>query len=217
MVQIIVMKKMTVCVLGNLFGSCFPFIDTLEYLEVISIFHFTPAFHSEVCKLRLVEGKCIEDVQKDVPDGLMVLRNDGQDYTCLIQGNISDEVSRFVGQFDLKLEFPIIFDGDKCKLSLVGTPDEMQNIIMAAKENGWTLKILSVEQYDPHISSALNMLTEKQSAILQLAYRSGYFDRPRKITAEKLARKVGLHKSTLLEHLHKAQKRVIGNVIEQSG
>ncbi|MDF1532237.1 MAG: helix-turn-helix domain-containing protein, partial [ANME-2 cluster archaeon] len=93
----------------------------------------------------------------------------------------------------------------------------MQNIIMAAKENGWTLKILSVEQYDPHISSALNMLTEKQSAILQLAYRSGYFDRPRKITAEELARKVGLHKSTLLEHLRKAEKRVIGNVIEQSG
>jgi predicted DNA binding protein len=63
---------------------------------------------------------------------------------------------------------------------MVGSSDELSNIITAAREN------------------------------------SGYFDHPRKINAGILARKIGMHKTTLLEHLHKAQKRLIGHIIEHT-
>jgi predicted DNA binding protein len=41
----------------------------------------------------------------------------------------------------------------------------------------------------------------------------GYFDYPRRINAEQLAEKMGMHKTTLIEPIHKAEKRLIGHII----
>jgi predicted DNA binding protein len=40
-------------------------------------------------------------------------------------------------------------------------------------------------------------LTGKQKEILLHAYNNGYFDHPRKVNAGELAKKVGMHKTTL--------------------
>jgi predicted DNA binding protein len=48
-----------------------------------------------------------------------------------------------------------------------------------------------------------------------LGDRRGFFDHPRRINAGDLAEKMGMHKTTLLEHIHKAEKRLIGHVLEQ--
>jgi predicted DNA binding protein len=123
---------------------------------------------------------------------LVVIRNDGRDYTCLVKGKFSDEISRFIGKFNLKLEYPIIFEGDACQFSMVGSSDELFNIITAARENGWGFEVLSAQKYDPHISSVFSALTGKQKEILLDAYNSGYFDHPRKINAGELAGKIGM-------------------------
>jgi predicted DNA binding protein len=47
------------------------------------------------------------------------------------------------------------------------------------------------------------------------SYRCGFFDHPRRINAGELAEKMGMHKTTLLEHIHKAEKRLIGHILEQ--
>lgn len=100
---------------------------------------------------------------------------------------------------------------------MVGSSEELFNIVKAAKENGWGFEILSVQKYDPHVSSVFSVLTGKQKEILLQAYNSGYFEHPRRIDVGELAKKIGMHKTTLLEHLHKAEKRLIGHIIEQTG
>ncbi len=202
---------------GNILHCCISFAGMVERLEVISIFNFTPAAHTEVCNITLADGIGIEEIKNDFITDLIVLRNEGRDYTCLVKGKFSDEISRFIGRFDLKLEYPIIFERDTCQFSMVGSSDELFNIITAARENGWGFEVLSVQKYDPHISSVFSALTGKQKEILLQAYNSGYFDHPRKINAGELAIMVGMHKTTLLEHLHKAERRLIGHIIEQTG
>lgn len=208
------MRKMTVRSAGSVLHCCIPFAGMVERLEVISIFNFTPAAHTEVCNITLADGITIEGIKSDFITDIIVLRSEGRDYTCLVKGKFSDEISRFIGKFDLKLEYPIIFEGDRCQFSMVGSSDELYNIIAAAKENGWGFEVLSVQKYDPHVSSVFSSLTEKQKEILLQAYKNGYFDHPRKINAGELAGKLGMHKTTLLEHLHKAEKRLIGHIIE---
>ncbi len=202
---------------GNILRCCIRFNEMVEKFEVISIFNFTPSAHTEVCNITLADGIGIEEIKNDFITDLIVLRNEGREYTCLVKGKFSDEISRFIGKFDLKLGYPIIFERDTCQFSMVGSSDELFNIITAARENGWGFEVLSVQKYDPHISSVFSALTEKQKEILLHAYNSGYFDHPRKINAGELARKIGMHKTTLLEHLHKAEKRLIGHIIEQLG
>jgi hypothetical protein len=213
--QIVVMKKMTVRLSGSIFRCCKSCAQVFEKFEIISLFNMTADTHSEVCRFTMKEGVPVEAMKCGFITDLVVLRSEGRDYTCLVKGTFSNEISRFIRTYDLKLEYPIIFQDGVCTFGMVGTPDELNAIVNAARENGWGFEILSVQSYDPHISSAFNTLTAKQKEILTGAYRNGYFDHPRKIDAGKLAEKMGMHKTTLLEHVHKAEKRLIGHILEQ--
>lgn len=198
---------------GSIFQCCVPLTSMIDRLEVLSIFNFTPTTHTEVCNITLKDGMSIESIKSDYITDLIIIGNEGKKYTCLTKGNFSDEISRFLGQFDLKLEYPIIFDGTICQFGIIGSSEELNNILKIAKEFGWGFEILSVQKYDPLDLNAFSKLTKKQKEILLHAYDNGYFDHPRKINADQLARKIGIHKTTLLEHLHKAENQVIRNLI----
>lgn len=210
------MKKMTMRVAGNILECCSALSDKVERFEVISFFNFTPTAHAEVCNIRLREGTGIEEIKGDFISDIIVIKKDGRDHTCLVEGTFSEELSCFINAFDLKLEYPVIFENNMCQFSMIGYFEELYGIVKAARENGWEFEIISVQKYDPYVSSVLNALTDKQKEIIMHAYSSGYFDYPRKINAELLAKKIGMHKTTLLEHLHKAEKRLIGHIIEQT-
>lgn len=207
------MRKMTARVSGSIFQCCVPLASMVDRLEVISIFNFTRTTHTEVCNITLKDGVNIQNLKSDFITDLVIIENEGRNYTCLTKGNISDEISKFIGQFDLKLEYPIIFDGTICQFGVIGSPEELNNILKTAKEIGWGFEILSIQKYDPLDLNAFSKFTKKQKEILLLAYDNGYFDHPRKINAEQLARKIGIHKTTLLDHLHKAEKQLIRNII----
>jgi len=52
-------------------------------------------------------------------------------------------------------------------------------------------------------------LTKKQLTILNIARELGYYDWPRRITLTELAKRVGLSKSTVAEHLRKAESKLV--------
>jgi predicted DNA binding protein len=133
-----------------------------------------------------------------------------------MKGRISEEIADFTARFELRVDYPIIFDRESCQFGVIGTSDELQNIVNAAKEREWNMEIVAVHDYNPLVSGLLDELTEKQREILKAAYRYGYFDHPRKIDAGELAVRIGIHKTTLLEHLHKAEKRLIGRVLDEA-
>lgn len=51
-------------------------------------------------------------------------------------------------------------------------------------------------------------LTARQAAVLRAAVESGYYDRPRGTTTDALADRFGLARSTLEEHLRRAERKV---------
>mgnify|MGYP005840670731 FL=1 len=56
-------------------------------------------------------------------------------------------------------------------------------------------------------------LTEKQSKVLMMAIEMGYFDTPRLASIEDVAVKLGVAPSTAIEHLRKAEKKVLDNYV----
>ncbi|MFB6163658.1 MAG: bacterio-opsin activator domain-containing protein [Haloarculaceae archaeon] len=59
-------------------------------------------------------------------------------------------------------------------------------------------------------------LTERQRDALEVAYRSGYYEWPRESTAEEVAASLGVASSTLHAHLRKAQRRLLGALLDAS-
>jgi predicted DNA binding protein len=53
-------------------------------------------------------------------------------------------------------------------------------------------------------------LSERQREVFELARRRGYYDWPRHVTASELAEEMDVSKTTLLEHLRKAEAKLLG-------
>jgi predicted DNA binding protein len=56
-------------------------------------------------------------------------------------------------------------------------------------------------------------LTPRQAEVLTLAYELGYFEFPKKVGVDALARRLGVAKSTVAETLHRAEKKALASAI----
>ncbi|MFB6112755.1 MAG: helix-turn-helix domain-containing protein [Halodesulfurarchaeum sp.] len=66
----------------------------------------------------------------------------------------------------------------------------------------------TVEEIRYHLQTE-QLLTDRQSSLIQTAVESGYYDTPRECTLTELADREGLAKSTASETLHRAEGKII--------
>ena len=59
-------------------------------------------------------------------------------------------------------------------------------------------------------------LTARQRQVLELALERGYFEWPRALTSEELAAELGVSHSTALEHLRKAQAKLLSDALAET-
>lgn len=191
--------------------------DFFERMDVVAFFNIGHDIHTKVCRFELRDGLTIDDINPGkIVKELIILQNEGREYTCVMKGELPDEITLFIREFDLKLEYPVTVEQGRCTVSIVGSPEELHTILDEARKKGWDTEILAVEEYNPHISGIFRVLTTKQRKVLTEAYQAGYFEQPRRIDAGMLAKKLGMHKTTVLDHIHKAEKRLIGHIIQQT-
>lgn len=60
----------------------------------------------------------------------------------------------------------------------------------------------------PHFIASPD-LTEYEFQILKEAYEAGYFEWPKRTNLDNLAKKLGLSKTTVLEHIRKAERKIL--------
>ncbi|MHA2216670.1 MAG: helix-turn-helix domain-containing protein [Candidatus Hodarchaeales archaeon] len=63
------------------------------------------------------------------------------------------------------------------------------------------------------LDSLKNDLTSKQQEVLKLAYTKGYYELPRSVFLEKLAKEMNIHRRTYEEHLRKAEKKIMSYLV----
>jgi hypothetical protein len=109
---------------------------------------------------------------------------------------------------------PDFLDVDRMKVDLVGKEDEIKKLLHYA--NKWgdnSFKILGLTSIDAKGESLLSKLTPRQKQMLLTAYALGYYDVPRRISSDDLSRHLNVDKSTVVEHLRKAEKKLVGSII----
>ena len=172
------MKKMTVRLSGDLFDYCKSYGQVIERFEVISLFNMVDDIHSEVCKFTIKEGVPVDQIKCNYVSNLLVLQNKGREYTCLVKGTFSEDITRFLQTYGSKFEPPIVFENDCLTFNMVGTPEDFHTFVSDATEKRWGLEILSVCDYSPGVSGVFDVLTPRQKKILIESYRLRVFRSP---------------------------------------
>lgn len=70
-------------------------------------------------------------------------------------------------------------------------------------------KLKSVKDYNKFEGIKDTDLTDRQTEIVSTAFELGYYNNPRKIGSDKLAEIFEITQPTLLEHLRKAEKKIM--------
>ncbi|MCW3999294.1 MAG: helix-turn-helix domain-containing protein [Candidatus Bathyarchaeota archaeon] len=110
---------------------------------------------------------------------------------------------------------PIGIGEGKIRFSFLGSEQQIKDFMEKVSVLGIRYRVVLLADASFSPTSPLNQLTEKQREVLLAAYKMGYYDIPRKITTEELARKLDLADSTVVEHLRKAERRLIRQLMEQ--
>jgi len=95
--------------------------------------------------------------------------------------------------------------------SFIGDTEPIKELLQIIERLG-PIKIKSVQNYPFSDVDLLSALTERQQEIITLAKQTGYYEIPRKISTEALSEKIGISKSTLIEHLRKAENRIVSSL-----
>jgi DNA-binding CsgD family transcriptional regulator len=111
---------------------------------------------------------------------------------------------------------PDFLDVDRMKVEMIGKENEIKKLLHYT--NKWgdnSFKVLGLTSIDAKGASLLSKLTARQRQILLTAYALGYYDVPRRISSDELSRHLKVDKSTIVEHLRKAERKLIGSIIAE--
>jgi hypothetical protein len=101
-------------------------------------------------------------------------------------------------------------NGNYLRITLVGDPKSLKNLLEITFENAKidyrVTKLCGIEKSS---DSALDKLTVQQMRVLRLAYAEGYYNIPRTVSTERLARLLRMDKGTVGEHLRRAEKNLM--------
>lgn len=136
-------------------------------------------------------------------------------YIVHVVGKLNPAWTRFANHDIGYWISPFEIRDNNWRVTFLGTSRQVKKALNFIEKMEMQYKIVLHSDARFPQDSLLTTLTERQRKILSSASRLGYYDVPRKIRSEQLARTLGLSKSTLVEHLRKAERRLISHIFSE--
>lgn len=196
--------------------SIYEHIDRIEGRELLKL-DFERKTKMVITDFIMQPGKRFDDIKW--PKGveiLNVLRIEGDRVTVLMKGKAPGKTMEgFFKFFDLNVvyDMPFMATRDCIKFAAVGDTESLNKLIKVVGLLG-KVKNVSFTQASFTNHDLLKVLTEKQKEIIVEAKKRGYYQYPRKINTQELSEGLGISKATTVEHLRKAEMRLMSNLLE---
>jgi hypothetical protein len=199
----------------QIFGSN---ADKVEVLEGLRCFKCDLESIALICRIKLKDKRMnVKDlIGKGLLTNIEILykEKDGSE-VVFIEGRLCiPQLSKNARLPKLLVARPPDFlDVDRMKVEILGKERDVKKILENASRWSNTYKILGLTSIDKKEEPLLSKLSSKQRQALLTAFALGYYDVPRKISSEELSRHLNADKSTIVEHLRKAEKKLIDRII----
>lgn len=144
-----------------------------------------------------------------------VIKSEGDRHVCLVRYTEAEEDRELFRRFDLDLikTTPFIVSETRQVHSVIGDDDNLRRYIELLKETIGTVGEMSLTRAAYQRHEILSVLTERQRELLVTAHRHGYYEYPKRINTEELAGKVDVSRPTLVQHLRKAEGRIMDELL----
>ncbi|KYK31566.1 MAG: hypothetical protein AYK22_02420 [Thermoplasmatales archaeon SG8-52-3] len=188
--------------------------ESIELIELIKL-DFKKGVKMGIAALNMKAGYTIDDVDfPEFMDTLTVLKKEGNRYIIFAKVTFFKKFTSLAKKFDLDIiwDTPSIFSKDKMTLSVTANEENLKKFLDLIKNLG-EVKSVSFTKAIFNEQTILSCLTEKQKEILIAAKKNGYYSYPRKINSKELSEKIGLSKPTVVQHLRKAEVRLVSNIL----
>lgn len=191
-------------------------------VKSLKVIHFIKQEKEELAFIANVEFKNprtkLEEIFEELGSELQVLdRSKNGKYMILFKSKPqNDPQAQAFWAMGGYLLAPLEIRNEKLRFTFMGNTKQVKVILMMLKKAGVKYKTLQTTSADFPSSSPLSHLTEKQRRVLTQAYNLGYYDIPRKIDSGKLAARLNIGSSDLIKHRRKAERRLIGAVLQDS-
>lgn len=199
----------------------------LQHVKSIEVLHFLrhdSGGFAAISKIELADERTrIHDAIRAIRDApghgaeIHLLERSGErTYTCFMKGTLrhipipiglNSTGAYITTPFELK-------DGD-LRLTALGSAKELKDLARKIERSGIRCRVVSLTDAKFPPESPLGRLTEKQRKVLTTAYNLGYYDRPRRINSQQLAKRLDLAGSTLVVHRQKAERRLLKAILSQ--
>jgi predicted DNA binding protein len=189
-------------------------IEEYELLELVKT-DFERGLKIHLSKIKVRRGRSYHDLKWPKNFNVVVLKEDGREYIVLISSKVPDSAFRKLFDrfnLDIIITNPTFFKDGVMTFSMMGEPDVLKKTLKAMKLVG-KVQDVSFQRAVFEEHNVLSLLTDKQRDVVIEALRRGYYDYPRKIDAAGVAEKVGISKATALEHLRKAEGRLMKSLL----
>ena len=193
-------------------------IERFETLELLRA-DITKKEKINIVEITLKPNHDINDIK--LPYGseiLYVLEQINNKYLCVLKWKITkdifDGIKKLQGEneLDLMRNRPYIITEDSIVLSVIGEQKSISFFIEYIEKLGTIIQKSFVKPIY-FGSNLLSCLTEKQRDTILAAKKYGYYEYPRKINSENLAEKLGISTPTVIEHLRKAEIRILDQIL----
>jgi len=197
------------------FMTTFKHIHSYEVLETLKI-DYEEGICIDLIECLLKEGLSIHDMKYiGNMEILSVLKSVGNKHTCLIKYYQPEDSKELFKEADIDLIYttPSLISNKKIIVSVIGDQKALTKFIELVKTHAGKIEnmIFKRAAYQKH--DILSVLTDKQKEVLVAAHKFGYYDYPKKINSKQLSEKVKISKPTMVQHLRKAEGRILGEIM----
>jgi predicted DNA binding protein len=225
------MRKVIISVTADVISNLLPpgFFDVMETIEGKAILKLDieKGVKIAVCGFAVKDGFTLEDVTFPPEWTILdVLKKHNSTHTCLLktdynQGGVKvrqlfDEENylnlRDLLGLDIILDLPFILSEEKMVVTFTADNRAIKKLLEKVNLLG-TIEHISFQPATFSEYTLLSCLTERQKQVITTAKKSGYYDVPRKTSTEELSEKLGISRATTIEHLRKAEHRIISSIL----
>ncbi len=194
-----------------------PNSERVELLEALKCVKCDMTGFSFICRVRMEEGMTIKDLMRysALTSVESLYREKDGAFVVFIEGKFqhNEKLHQQRGLGVVCDAPPELVDSDRIRVHLMGREEDIRKLLQHVDKNQFPVSIVRLTPISLKSESNLAKLTVKQRQALLTAHSLGYYDLPKRVSSEELAGHLRLDKSTLLEHLRKAEKKVMTQVV----